>query len=176
MKSLLFILSLMSVTVCSIGQAKKTIDASASSVIFKVDNLGITVEGKARSISGSISFDENAIDQASFAIEIPVKSIRTGNKMRDEHLQEEEFFHASKFPTITFTSEKVIKVAQGYSLTGTLTMKGTSQTIAIPFTYANGQFNGSFNINRNDFNVGGDGFLNTISDEVAIQIACKVLK
>ena len=156
----------------SLGSHAQNIDPKASTIEFTVTNLGIDVTGNFRAFSGTVQFDPAALEAARFSMRISAKSIRTGNNMRDEHLQEAEFFDVATHPSITFESEQVAATADGYTVTGTLNLKGTSKTIAIPFTTKEGMFTGSFTINRQDFNVGGDGFLDTIGDEVRIDLKC----
>lgn len=92
--------------------------------------------------------------------------------MRDNHLQEEEFFHAREFPTITFSSKQITLSDSAYVLTGSLSIRGISKTVSIPFSFDQDHFEGSFQIDRNDFQLGDSGFIDTIGDEVRIQIYC----
>ena len=170
------ITTLLSAALLLLGSSLRAqqIDQSRSSIAFVATNLGVDVDGKFRSFSGTAQFDPEHPEAASFNMSIAVASIHTGNSMRDEHLREAEFFDASKHPNITFTSESVVATDSGYRLNGTLQLKGTSKTIAIPFTFSDGGFTGSFVINRQDYKVGGDGFLDTIGDEVRIHLKCYV--
>ncbi|MEM6344444.1 MAG: YceI family protein [Bacteroidota bacterium] len=165
---------LLLLTQSSLGLAQE-IDLAKSSIDFVVTNLGLDVEGKFRRFSGTINFSPDKLEESSFEISIPVKSIFTDNSTRDEHLQEEEFFHAASHPNITFSAKEVKKSGEQYILNGSLTIKGTSKQISIPFTYENATFSGEITIDRQDFSVGGSGFLDTIGDEVIIKINC-VLK
>jgi len=161
---------LLTIALGSFALAQQAIDGSASSVKFTVTNLGIGVKGEFRAITGTVSFDPADLSQAVFDVQIPTRSVNTDNRMRDNHLREEDFFHVEKYPTITFKSEKVEKAEGGYSVTGTLTMRGVSKTVSIPFSVENNRFSGTFSLDRTDYGVGGDGFLNTVGEEVTIKI------
>jgi polyisoprenoid-binding protein YceI len=137
-----------------------------------VTNLGLEVPGTFRAFSGSIQFDPTNLESSSMEVSIPVKSINTANRMRDEHLQEEEFFDAANHPAIKFTSQSITKDGHQYLATGTLMIKGKSQSVSIPFSYDGATFHGKLSLKRSDFGVGGNGYLNTISDQVNIQLTC----
>jgi len=75
-------------------------------------------------------------------------------------LRKEEYFHAEKFPVIRFKSTKVTASADGsYIATGILTIKGVNKNISFPFKASalsvGSLFQGTFEINRRDFGVGG---------------------
>lgn len=154
------------------GVFAQEIDNKKSSILFTVTDLGIEIEGKFRTFSGTVSFTPEDLEQSVFQITIPVKSINTENRMRDEHLREEEFFDAANYPNIVFTAQEVTKNKDHFIVTGMLSIKGKSKQISIPFTYKNASFSGHFSLDRNDYKVGGSGFLDTIGDEINIQINC----
>ena len=55
--------------------------------------------------------------------------------MRDGHLQKEDMFNAEKFPTLTFKSTSISKVAdKKYKLVGDLTMKGVTKSYTLDLT------------------------------------------
>ncbi|MGB0523316.1 MAG: YceI family protein [Flammeovirgaceae bacterium] len=159
--------------VCNL-HAQQAINTAKSSVEFTIDNLGLEVEGRIRGLTGQITFDERNLSVGKFSISIPVKGLRTDNKMRDEHLQEEEFFHVAKYPKITFVSERIEQNSNGYQVMGKLTIKGKTKEVVIPFRKAENRFWGQFSLDRKDYDIGGNGFLNTIGDEVNIKINCIV--
>lgn len=149
---------------------KQTINYQESSVQFVATNLGVGVDGAIRKFQGEIAFDATQLEQSYFKIKLNTRSIWTGNNMRDEHLQEADFFDSEKYPEITFDSGEIRKEGTGYNVTGTLTMKGVSKTVEIPFTYSGQTFKGNLTLNRTDYGVGTDGFLDTIGETVTIQI------
>ncbi|MEM7371931.1 MAG: YceI family protein [Bacteroidota bacterium] len=170
MKQLFIFLLLLQIN----GAAAQEIDMDKSSILFTVTNIGLEVEGKFRAFSGEISFDPDHPEQSTFEISIPVNSIHTKNRMRDEHLMEEEFFDVASYPVISFSSPKIEKQDDHYLAIGMLTIKGKSQEISIPFRYKDESLSGTFKLNRQDYNIGGSGFLDTIGDEVSIQISCAI--
>jgi polyisoprenoid-binding protein YceI len=94
------------------------------------------VSGVFKDISGSIVFDAASLTNAKFNLNISVSSISTGNGIQNKHAISSEWFNASKFPDITFVSDKVEKTENGYKAIGKLEIKGVSKNVTIPFTFS----------------------------------------
>lgn len=110
-------------------------------------------------MNGKITFDEKELSKASFDLSFPISSINTENKMRDKKAQTAEWFDAAKFPNATFKSTSVEKTEKGFSVKGTMTIKGVSKSITIPMLVKPGENSGkilygAFGINRIDYKVG----------------------
>lgn len=109
-------------------------------------------------INGTISFDPSDLANSSFDLSFPISSINTGNKMKDKKAQTNEWFGASEHPNITFKSTSIKSDDKGYTVTGNLTIKGTTKSVKVPMRYAETgdgyKFYGLFAVNRMDFKVG----------------------
>ena len=108
-------------------------DPAYTTVEFSVRNFWYTVRGRFRTVEGSIMLDETDISGSSVLAKIDARSIDTGNKRRDAHLQSADFLDADRFPYIEFRSTKVARGTDRDSLDleGSLTCKGMSKTIAL---------------------------------------------
>lgn len=108
-------------------------DPAYTTVEFSVRNLWYTVRGRFRTLEGSIVLDETDMSRSSVLARIGARSIDTGNKRRDAHLQSADFLDADNFPDIEFTSTRVArgKDRDSIDLEGNLTFKGKSKTIAL---------------------------------------------
>lgn len=104
-------------------------------------------------LKGTINFDEKNLASSRFDVSIEVASINTGNGMQNNHAKSAQWFDAEKFPLIKFTSSSIAKTATGYEAKGTLEMHGVQKEAVIPFTFQNNTFSGSFDVNREDFNL-----------------------
>ncbi|HEY4613120.1 MAG TPA: YceI family protein [Bacteroidota bacterium] len=91
------------------------------------------VEGAFPEFSGEMRYDGKDLTKADFKISITVDKINTGNAGRDEHLRSDDFFSVATYPTITFQGTNVEHQGAQYLLRGTLTMKGISKIVEIPF-------------------------------------------
>ena len=121
--------------ICSVPSAAETwdIDQSHSHVGFKVRHLVIAkVRGQFTKYKGTVAFDEKNLETLKAEIEIDVASVDTRDAKRDKHLRSADFFHAEKFPTITFKSNRVKQIAPGkLEVFGVLTMKGVSKPVVL---------------------------------------------
>lgn len=130
-------------------------------VDFKIKNLGIYVKGNFSEVVFTGKFNKEDLSQSSFTVKIKVNSLSTGNKKRDAHLFKEHYFDAETYKEIKFTSTKIEKISENnYNLTGELTIKKTTKTIVIPIEInENDDFvivKSEFDLNRKDYEVGGD--------------------
>ncbi len=145
-----------------------------SSVTFAIKNFGFNVTGSFKNLQGTIKFDPNNPEATIFKVTVDAATINTDNGSRDSHLKKEEYFDATKYPKISFSSDKVEKTntAGLYIVKGKFTVKGTSKSISIPFsgTAQNGGyvFNGKVVINRRDFKVGGNSMV--LSDNLTLTL------
>lgn len=133
--------------------------------------------GEFTTIEGSIIFDHNNLEVSKFDITIDVSSISTGNSLKDRHAKKEKWFGVDKHPTIRFISNNITKKSSGYETNGILNLHGVKKKINIPFTFDNNTFQGSFDVNRLDYNVGTDtGFSSIVGTEVHIDLNIPVTK
>jgi polyisoprenoid-binding protein YceI len=106
------------------------IDAVHSSVTFKAEHMGISwVHGRFNSFSGSVSYDKADPAKSAFELTIKADSVDSGNKQRDAHLANADFFDAKQFANITFKSTSVKPAKDGLEVEGDFTMHGTTKKI-----------------------------------------------
>ncbi len=142
------------------------IDPVHTDVEFGVRHLMVsTVRGHLGKASGTITVDEQDIGKSSVEASIDATAIDTREPKRDQHLKSPDFLDVAKFPTITFKSKRVAKVADDrYTVTGDLTLHGVTKEVVLdvegspkPFTDPMGhtKMGGSARtkINRQDFGV-----------------------
>ena len=150
------------------------IDIDNSNVEFLVRNMRIrTVKGSFTNMTGTISFNENKLNEASFNVCINASTINTENKKRDKHLKKKDFFDVATYPTICFLSTYVSKENDQYIVTGKLTMKGITKEISIPLNFINNSFKGTLKLNRTDYNIGSKGGF-MVGKEIKITINIKL--
>lgn len=115
---------------------KYVLDKAHTNVGFSVKHMVITsVKGNFHDFDGYIMFDADDPTKISAKGTIQVASIDTDNEKRDDHLRSEEFFHAEKYPEITFESKSVYKPedGDGYVMIGHITIRGVTKEIEVPF-------------------------------------------
>jgi polyisoprenoid-binding protein YceI len=173
-----FVFTAIILTYCS-----ETLNAQSgnirSTITFEIKNLGINTGGSISGLLTEIHFTPSNINSSIIEASIDVNTINTDNNSRDEHLRGEDFFDVSHYPKIMLKSV-AFKHKSGNNYIGafTLTIKGKSKQIEIPFTYLEKEnaveFKGTFKINRLDFGVGSKSMI--LSDEVIVNIDCEEKK
>lgn len=148
------------------------INTSAAKVSFIIKNAGLNVDGEFSGLSGTINFDKENPSASKIEATIPVKSIDTGINKRDNHLRSEDYFEVETYPNIKFVSTSVSSTKDGYTVKGNFTIKKTTKSISIPFTFENNVFVGKFNIDRRDYEVGGNSWI--MGDKVKISFEIPV--
>jgi polyisoprenoid-binding protein YceI len=73
-----------------------------SKAVFVSDAMLETINGVSSQLHGSITADPENLSNVRGTLEVPVKSLRTGIDLRDEHLRGEEWLNASRYPAIKF--------------------------------------------------------------------------
>ena len=111
---------------------KWTIDGAHTDVSFAVKHMGLlNVKGNFADIVGEATTDDSGV-LTGVTANIQVESLTTRNKDRDNHLLAEDFFHAEKFPTISFSSTNVKVIsANEYEIIGDLTIKGIKKSVTL---------------------------------------------
>ena len=98
-------------TIYSIGQTLK-IDHENAIVNFNFVSEKTT--GTVKGIKETIVFDAKNLSIASFQGSADVTTLSTNNKMRDNHLQQEDMFNAKKYPTMDFKSSSIKSTEKGF--------------------------------------------------------------
>lgn len=155
-------------------------DPVHSSVSFKARHLDISwIHGRFNEMEGKVSLDRENPAKSTFSLTIKADSVDTGNKARDEHLRQPDYFDTKQFPTIEFKSTSVKAVSGGYEVTGDFTMHG--KTKKITFVVIGGKeivdprknkrvgFATDLKLKRSDFDFDKSG-IGPIGDEVLIYI------
>lgn len=108
------------------------VDLVHSSVVFRVRHMDVSYSyGRFNKFSGSFTLDEADPGKSRFEFEVDVDSIDTANEKRDLHLKSPDFFNATEFPTIKFTSKSVKRSGDALEVTGDLTLHGKTREITV---------------------------------------------
>jgi polyisoprenoid-binding protein YceI len=136
------------------------------------------VGGIFKTFKGTIAFDEQNLATSNFDVTVDVASINTGNGLQNKHAKSDEWFDATKYPVIHFVSKKIVKAGAAYQVTGDLEIHGVKKEFNIPFTFVRkgnaATFNGTFNVNRNDYHIGKPG--GDVADVIKVTVAVPVTK
>ena len=168
------------------------LDADHSEVGFSVKHMMISnVRGSFHQVMGMLDLDEKDASKSTLNVTVQVGSIDTRVQKRDDHLRSPDFLDATKFPTITFKSTKVVKAGKGLKVTGDLTIRdvtkpvtlavtGPSKPVKDPFGMTRVAVNATGKINRKEFGLGWNKALETggvlVGEDVEIEINAELVK
>jgi len=134
-------------------------------------------------LKGTIVFDPENVETASFEVQLDPSTISTGNKTKDRHARGKSWFNVAKYTTVTFTSTQVVKTGNSYELLGTLELHGIKKGIVIPFTFTpkkdvanEAVFEGRFSLNRKDFDILGPIFGFAVGETFTVEVRVPVKK
>jgi polyisoprenoid-binding protein YceI len=115
--------------------ANWTLDPARSSIGFASEWNGQKVEGRFQRFSGSIRFTPDKLGDTDVAILVDLASATTGDRTVNGSLPGEDWLAVKANPTARFTTRTVTMTAPGrYLAKGTLTMRGKSVPVDLPFT------------------------------------------
>jgi polyisoprenoid-binding protein YceI len=163
-----------------------TIDNSHSVAEFSVKHMMFaTVKGRFGSVEGTITVDNQNVENSSVDVRIDVASIDTRDEKRDAHLRSADFFDVENYPTLTFRSTRVERAGgNDLKVHGDLTIRGVTKPAVLEAEY-NGQgvnpwgqqvlsYSATTKINRKDFDLNWNAALETggvlVGDEVKVSI------
>src|SRR5437899_11068843 len=127
-------------------------DAGHTHIGFTGRHLMVsTVRGAFEKFSGTVEFDEQNITRSRADIQIEAASVTTHNAQRDEHFRSADFFDVEHYPSITFTSKRVImQDAHHGQLIGDLTIRNITKEVVL-----DGEYGG---VNQTPWNTSSAGF------------------
>lgn len=169
------LLALVGLIVCGAPAARATtyaIDPEHTSVGFKIRHLFSNVKGTFNDVEGAFEYVPGQPEQWTVTAIVQVASIDTNQEDRDTHLRSEDFFDAETYPTLSFTSTKVVYAdSDTTQLHGLLTIHGVEQPVVFdlevhgegrdPWGNLRSGFTATTTINRKDFGLNWNQVLET---------------
>lgn len=136
-----------------------TVLPDESSVHFHYQQMGVGMDGEFTRFNGELNFDSDNPAAAKAAFDVDLSSVDTGTSDGDEEIVKKDWFDVDSHPVARFESTDIAVVEEGkFDVTGTLSLKGKTQTVTIPATFTasgdTGVFEGRFTLKRGDFAVG----------------------
>jgi polyisoprenoid-binding protein YceI len=107
------------------------LDPAHTQVTFSAKHMMVTtVRGRFPDVEGTIVLDEEDPTRSHGSFQVAAGTIDTNFAARDTHLRSADFFHAERFPTISFASTSV-EPAGGdkYRVTGDLTIRDVTKPV-----------------------------------------------
>ncbi len=160
------------------------VDPGQSSITFQIKHFGFAnVNGKFTDFAGELVINPEYPEQSRLNTTLQVASVDTGNNDRDSHIiEKKDYFHAEKFPRMSFYSRSVEKLKEGrFRVRGDFKLRDKIKTISFevaaaePIT-AGDKISGStsFQIKRSDFGMKGGYPL--VGDTVKISVNISAIR
>jgi polyisoprenoid-binding protein YceI len=168
-----------------------SLDSAHSRLGFSARHAMVaTVRGQFDDFTGTAHVDTANPASSKVEVSIVANSISTGNEQRDGHLLSGDFFESEQFPTITFRSTDVSRDGDDWTITGDLTIKGVTHSIAVPFEFSGSAqdpfgntrvgFEGGTTIKRSDWGMSFNAALETggvlVSDKIKLEFDISAIK
>jgi polyisoprenoid-binding protein YceI len=111
------------------------VDGSSSTVTFITKHMfGLgKVRGRLAVAHGSVLVADQ-IEDSTVDVEIPAASFSTRNPLRDSQVRSPLFLNARRHQAITFRATSIRRQADGWTVSGTLTVKGRSGPVDLTVT------------------------------------------
>ena len=172
--------------VLGIPSGTYAIDKSHTYLTFSYFHQGLSYPLlRATGIDGELELDNRELEKSTVSIAVDVDSIRTNLDYFDKELASRKFFHAEKYPYITFAthSYRPLNESSG-ELTGFVTIRDITRPIVLSVTINGAMdhpmlktpvigFSASGSLSRSDF--GLDRFVPMVADQVVISIEAEFL-
>jgi polyisoprenoid-binding protein YceI len=168
------------------------LDAAHSEIGFKVKHMMITnVSGSFGKFDVRTQTEGNDFSTAKIEFTADLNTITTGNNDRDNHLKSADFFDASNFSQLKFTSTRLEKKDdEHYILHGNLTIKDVTNPVKLdvefggigkdPWGNEKAGFSVTGKIRRTDWNLNWNAALETggvlVSEEVKLHAELQLIE
>ncbi|HEY3731184.1 MAG TPA: YceI family protein [Steroidobacteraceae bacterium] len=158
----------------SMAAGDPAIDASKSSIVATFREESVPVDAPLKKFNGRIDYDASRPTAAKAALEVDTGSLDLGSPDYDSEVRNKEWLDSGTYPKATFISTAVKPTSPGhFDATGTLTLKGKTQTLTVPVTVsAAGKamvYDGAFEISRAYFGIGSKEWNDEVDDKVKVR-------
>jgi polyisoprenoid-binding protein YceI len=131
----------------------------ASRLQFQATWEGEPLEGRFRDFTVELQPGTGDGEIASLRVEVDVTSLTTPMPDVDEAMAEPDWFFFAHYPRAVYSAPEVRALGEGrYRAEGTLTLKGVSRPLAVPFQWARdgggGRLRGELAMDRTAFGIG----------------------
>jgi len=162
------------------------LDTAHSSIGFSARHLMVSnVRGSFGDFALEVEFDPAHPELGRVVVTVQAASIDTGSADRDAHLRSADFLDVERFPTLVFTSTRVMSLGPDeYSLHGDMTIRDQTHEMVFDVSYhgdianplggRSAGFTANGSLGRQDFglvwNLGLEGGGLIVGDEIKVEI------
>lgn len=148
--------------------------ATKSTVVATFKQEGVAVDSPFTRFTGTISYDPQNVAAARAVLAVETASLDIGDPAYNAEVAKKSWFDSATYPRGEFRSTTIKPLAVNrFEATGTLTIKGRTQTISVPVSVgtsaAGTVFDGSFTISRKAFGIGDSTWDGVLDDQVVVK-------
>lgn len=158
------------------GAAAKPAAVERSEIKFLASQSDVPIEGAFKRFSADVDFDPANPARGKVSVTVDTSTVATGSSDADGLIVGKDFFDAAHFPQATFASSSIAPADAGkFVARGQFSLKGHSQTLAIPFSARSDGggtwYEGRIPLSRLAYKVGEGEWADTgtVADEVTIR-------
>lgn len=138
---------------------------------------GTEFDGVFRRFDADLAFDPRQPEQGRFMVTVEVTSADANSSDLNEGMAAPEWFFFARYPQATFVTSAIRGLGGGrYEAEGTLTIKGVSRPLRLPFTWVEtggqARMQAEAKLRRTDFNVGEGEWAN--ADAIGLDVRVSV--
>jgi polyisoprenoid-binding protein YceI len=154
--------------------ATATVDAARSTLVVTFRQENVPVDAPFKRFSGHIDYDPAAPAAATAALEVATASLDLGSEDYNSEVRKKDWLDSGGYPNATFVSSAIKPGAPGhFDATGTLTLKGKTQTLTVPVVVGKAgaatSFDGELTISRSYFGIGDKDWNDVLDDKVRLK-------
>lgn len=174
MKSISILLSIVLIASIQSFSQKINIDPVKSKISWTGQKIvGGSHNGEIKIKNGTMELKNDQIVKGTFVIDMnSISNLDLEDKDYNSklvgHLKSDDFFGVEKYPTATFNVTKSTKFVNGKAtVTGDITIKGTTKQITAVVNRSNNNYNTRMEIDRSQFDVryGSNSFFDNLGDK-----------
>jgi polyisoprenoid-binding protein YceI len=155
-----------------------TINVPESKVEFFVGSSAGDVNGVFKTWTGKLSQATPGVPEtATLSLEVTAASMSTGSGLKDKMVKGKDFFYVKDFPTVSFTSTKVIPSSDPnkFQVQGNFTLRGVTKPVVLQVTLdrdnkGGGQIYADLSFDRRDFGMTKSVPFVRVSDSVRVRV------
>ncbi len=153
--------------------ADSTIDVLHSTLVATFRQQAVSIDAPFRRFEGQIDYDPALPAATRATLSVDMTSLDIGDEDSSAEVRKSAWFDTAHFPRATFRSTSVKPSAAGrFDAAGALTVKGQARPITVTVSvqklgsgYA---YDGSFELSRQDFNIGDPTWNQVLDDKVRV--------
>jgi polyisoprenoid-binding protein YceI len=159
-----------------------TIKVPESKVEFFVGSSAGDVNGVFKTWTGKLSQATAGVpESATLSLEVTADSMSTGSGLKDKMVKGKDFFYVQDFPSVSFTSTKVIPSddPNKFQVQGNFTLRGVTKPVVLQVTLdrdnkGGGQVYGDLSFDRRDFGMTKSVPFVRVSESVRVRVDLNV--